>query len=106
KNAEDYRKALEDCRNAVDMGMDFPDVRAYVSMILHKLGQSDKAIRECDDIIGQYPENAMAHAFRSLIYGDKGDGNRAEADRRKTLELDPELIWMFGKNGSLPEADG
>ena len=57
--------------------------------------QFDKAHARIDRVIQSYPNVASLHFLKAQIYGVEGNGQGAEAELRKTLELDANYLNAY-----------
>ena len=58
----------------------------------YKTENFDKALLECEALIQTAPDLAKAYNYRGLVYDAMGQLEKAVADYREALRLDPELI--------------
>lgn len=67
---------------------------AYMYRLLsHKeIGEFDKALELADYMEALFPDRADGHAFRSLVYADMGEPEKAAAERQKAKSLNPDLM--------------
>ncbi len=67
---------------------------AYMYRLLcHKeIGEFDKALELADYMEALFPDRADGHAFRSLIYTDMGQPEKAEEEKQKAKLLNPNLM--------------
>lgn len=61
----------------------------------------DKAHARLDQVLGTYPNDASLHYLKGTIYGFQGNPQGAEAELRKTLELDSNYIAAYSALGAL-----
>ena len=61
----------------------------------------DKAHARLDQLLGSYPNSAALHYFKGQAYGMQGNASAAEAEFRKSLELDPNYIASYSALGAL-----
>jgi tetratricopeptide (TPR) repeat protein len=61
----------------------------------------DKAHARLDQLLGTYPNSAVLHYFKGQAYGIQGNASAAEAEFRKSLELDPNYIASYSALGAL-----
>ncbi|MDZ7749036.1 MAG: tetratricopeptide repeat protein [Halofilum sp. (in: g-proteobacteria)] len=67
------------------------DARRGLARTLMELGEHEAALRQFDRAIDAAPEFGAAYANRGILYDRMGRYERAMADYRKALELDPSL---------------
>jgi tetratricopeptide (TPR) repeat protein len=63
--------------------------------------QPDKAHARIDQVLGLYPNNASLHFLKARIYGAEQNAQGAEAELRKTLEIDSNYIAALSSLGAL-----
>jgi tetratricopeptide (TPR) repeat protein len=61
----------------------------------------DKAHARVDQALGAYPNVAWLHFIKAQAYGYQQNAQGAEAELRKTLELDPNYIAAYSALGAL-----
>jgi tetratricopeptide (TPR) repeat protein len=61
----------------------------------------DKAHSRIDQVMNSYPNNASLHYLKAQIYGIQHNAQGAEAELRKTLELDHNYIAAYSSLGAL-----
>jgi tetratricopeptide (TPR) repeat protein len=61
----------------------------------------DKAHARVDQALSSYPNNASLHYLKAQIYGIQHNGQGAEAELLKSLELDPNYLAAYSSLGSL-----
>jgi tetratricopeptide (TPR) repeat protein len=61
----------------------------------------DKGHARIDQAINGAPNNASLHFLKAQIYGYQHNGQGAEAELRKTLELDPNYVAAYSALGAL-----
>jgi tetratricopeptide (TPR) repeat protein len=60
-----------------------------------------KAHARIDQVLSAYPTNASLHYLKAQAYGFERNSAQAEAELRKTLELDPNYIAAYSALGAL-----
>jgi tetratricopeptide (TPR) repeat protein len=55
----------------------------------------DKAHSRVDQALGAYPNVAWLHFLKGQVYGYQGNGQAAEAEFRRTLEIDPNYLAAY-----------
>jgi tetratricopeptide (TPR) repeat protein len=65
------------------------------------LNEFNKAHARIDQVLKPYPNNAPLHFLKAQIYGLEHNSQGAEAELRKTLELDPNYIAAYSSLGAL-----
>jgi tetratricopeptide (TPR) repeat protein len=63
--------------------------------------EMSKAHARLDQILGAYPSNASLHYLKAQAYGFERNSTQAEAELRKTLDLDPNYIAAYSSLGAL-----
>jgi tetratricopeptide (TPR) repeat protein len=66
-----------------------------------RMNASDKAHARIDQVLKSYPNNASLHYLKAQIFGVERNPQGAEAELRKTLELDPNYIAAYSALGAL-----
>ncbi|HEY8187927.1 MAG TPA: tetratricopeptide repeat protein [Pyrinomonadaceae bacterium] len=61
----------------------------------------NKAHARIDQVLSAYPNNASLHYLKAQAYGFERNSAQAEAELRKTLELDPNYIAAYSALGAL-----
>ena len=61
----------------------------------------DKAHARLDQLLASYPNSATLHYFKGQAYGMQGNASAAEAELRKSLELDSNYIASYSALGAL-----
>jgi tetratricopeptide (TPR) repeat protein len=64
-------------------------------------GEIDKAHARLDQALSSYPNIAALHYLKAQAYGHQQKGQEAEAELRKTLELDGNYIAAYSSLGAL-----
>lgn len=86
--AEALEKALS-CSDGRIENMDY-DINYYLATAYYKMGERDKAIQVYDAIVALKEKEADAYYLRGVIYVEKGNLEKAQADFDKTMALTPE----------------
>src|SRR5256885_13454574 len=60
-----------------------------------------KAHARIDEVLNTYPTNASLHYLKAQAYGFERNSAQAEAELRKTLDLDPNYIAAYSALGAL-----
>jgi tetratricopeptide (TPR) repeat protein len=61
----------------------------------------NKAHARIDQVLSAYPANASLHYLKAQAYGFEHNSAQAEAELRKTLELDPNYLAAYSSLGAL-----
>lgn len=61
----------------------------------------NKAHARVDQLLSAYPANASLHYLKAQAYGFEHNSAQAEAELRKTLELDPNYLAAYSSLGAL-----
>lgn len=61
----------------------------------------NKAHARIDQVLNAYPTNASLHYLKAQVYGFERNSGQAEAELRKTLELDSNYIAAYSSLGAL-----
>ena len=86
-----YTEALESLDKAVDLGMtDDADVYFHKGYCLWKLKNPDGAVENLEKALELDPSKEMAYYLAVLVYGQKGNLDKAEEYTNILLELNPE----------------
>ncbi|MBQ8597450.1 MAG: tetratricopeptide repeat protein [Lachnospiraceae bacterium] len=86
--AEAFEKALA-CSDGRVVSMDY-DINYYLATAYYKMGEKDKAIQVYDAIVALKEKEEDAYYLRGVVYIEKGDLERAQADFDRTMKLNPE----------------
>lgn len=86
--AEAFEKSLA-CSDGRVVNMDY-DINYYLATAYYKMGEKDKAIQVYDAIVALKEKEADAYYLRGVIYTEKGNLEKAQADFDKTRVLAPE----------------
>src|SRR5690242_8465479 len=78
------------CREIIAAEPDHVDALQTLGATLHQLGQSDEALAWFDRALAVAPASAGVLANRAAVELDRGNIERAEADARAALAIDPE----------------
>lgn len=113
-----FDDALVHADKAVKVSSDDSKVRAWTAkaQILSQAGRYEEAVRECQDIMSQFPKQADVLEVRytlSNIYSLKGDSAKSEEQLRLILDVDPDAhlannnlgYQMADRNINLDEAE-
>ncbi len=91
------KQAAQDCARAVRLNPNSNQVRldrAYLSMVV---GDAATAQAEFDAVVAREPQNPRALFGRGLALAMRGDEAGGRADRRKALQIDPNVLrWVEG----------
>src|SRR5215831_3457856 len=79
---------------------DFNALNGLISLYARK-NDFDKAHATIDHALNSYPNNASLRYLKAQVYGFQHDPQNAEAELRKTLELDHNYIAAYTALGSL-----
>lgn len=66
-----------------------------------KTNQIDKAHSRIDQLLGSYPNNASLHYFKGQVYGLQSNVQGAEAEFRRSLELDSGYVAAYSALGAM-----
>ena len=86
--AEAFEKALA-CSDGRVVNMDY-DINYYLATAYYKMGEKDKAIQVYDAIVALKEKEEDAYYLRGVVYIEKGDLEKAQADFDKTIALNGE----------------
>lgn len=81
-------------------GTNFNALNGVINVYAGK-NELDKAHGRIDQALNSYPNTASLHYLKAQIYGLQRNGQGAEAELRKTLELDPNYIAAYSSLGAL-----
>lgn len=70
------------------------------------LGNPDKIIKACSEVIRADPKSRMGYLSRGSAYETKGDKARAIADYTKAIEIDPKAEYPYYKRAIAYEEKG
>ncbi len=85
------------------LSLDAVNFNALSGLIdLHaRQNETNKAHARIDEVLKSYPNNASLHFLKAQIYGFERNNQGAEAELRKTLELDSNYIAAYNALGAL-----
>jgi tetratricopeptide (TPR) repeat protein len=90
--------ALLDCKEALRLAPSDHMAGDSLGLVLLRLGKLDEAIDQYTRAIAGMGA-AASYMGRAIAFARKGDKARAEADRAKALELEPEAEAQFASYG-------
>ncbi len=61
----------------------------------------DKAHARIDQLLSSYPNSATLHYYKAQAYGFQGNNSGAEAELRKSLDIDPNYLASYSALGAL-----
>jgi tetratricopeptide (TPR) repeat protein len=94
-------EALANWENALKLdGVNFTALSGMVGMYAADQ-EFDKGHGRIDQAISTSPNNASLHFLKAQIYGYQHNAQGAEAELRKTLELDPNYVAAYSALGAL-----
>jgi tetratricopeptide (TPR) repeat protein len=94
-------EAVSNWENALKLdGANFTALSGMIGMFAADQ-QYDKGHARIDQAINVYPNNASLHFLKAQIYGYQHNREGAEAELRKTLELDPNYVGAYSALGAL-----
>ena len=85
--AEEFKKLSRRLRTMTIDSPESADLFMYRIMTHNALGEFDKSMELADYLAQLSDNNADAHAFRSLIYREMGDKEKAEAEMAEAVKL-------------------
>lgn len=91
-------KAIEDLSQAIELDPKLSSAYSYRAEAYRFMGMTKEALRDSMVAInlgGDSLSIASAHATRAKIYGQRGQHELAEAEFRKSMELNPRF-YVFG----------
>jgi CHAT domain-containing protein/Tfp pilus assembly protein PilF len=92
---EDFAKALENCKKAIEYNTNSPAFYTYLINSLQKLNQLDRADEYINNIIEIEPNNASAHYGMGFLYFKQQKWDEAMEYLDKAVELNPELLLAY-----------
>ena len=69
--------------------------------LYHQRKELGKAHARVDQALSSYPNNASLHYLKATVYGHEGNAQGAEAELRKTIELDSNYVTAYSALGAL-----
>ena len=81
-------------------GTNFNALSGLIRLYAHT-NELNKAHARIDQVLNTYPTNASLHYLKAQIYGFERNSGQAEAELRKTLELDSNYIAAYSSLGAL-----
>jgi tetratricopeptide (TPR) repeat protein len=66
-----------------------------------RTNELDKAHSRVDQALGQYPNVAWLHFLKGQVYGYQNNGQSAEAEYRRALEIDPNYLRAYSSLAAL-----
>lgn len=81
-------------------GTNFNALSGLIRLYAHQ-NQLSKAHARIDQVLNTYPTNASLHYLKAQAYGFEHNSGQAEAELRKTLELDSNYIAAYSSLGAL-----
>jgi len=103
---EDFGKALENCKKAVEHNTNSPAFYTYLINSLQKLNQLDEADEYVNNIIKAEPINDSAHYGIGFLYFKQKKWEEAMEYLDKAVELNPELLLAYRVKCDVYEAAG
>jgi tetratricopeptide (TPR) repeat protein len=100
-NLKKTDEAVSNWENALKLdGANFTALSGLIGMYAGNQ-EFDKGHARIDQAINSFPNNASLHFLKAQIYGYQHNGQGAEAELRKTLELDPNYVAAYSALGAL-----
>jgi tetratricopeptide (TPR) repeat protein len=94
-------EAIADWESALKIdGANFDALNGLTTHYVSKQ-ELDKAHGRIDQALGSYPNKAPLHFIKANVYGYQHNVQGAEAELRKTLELDPNYLAAYSSLGAL-----
>ena len=81
-------------------GTNFNALSGLIRLYAQK-NELNKAHARIDQVVNAYPTNASLHYLNAQAYGFERNSSQAEAELRKTLDLDPNYIAAYSALGAL-----
>jgi tetratricopeptide (TPR) repeat protein len=81
-------------------GTNFNALSGLIRLYARK-DELSKAHARIDQVLSAYPANASLHYLKAQAYGFERNSAQAEAELRKTLDLDPNYIAAYSSLGAL-----
>lgn len=86
---------LEACDRAIKLRTDESSYFKNRGLVKLRLGQLDDAIRDYDHSIALDERNSGAYYGRAQAHSRKGESELARQDRKRALELNPQIVEVF-----------
>ena len=107
---DDWRRKLAACTVSIDSGVQEGAVlgAAYLHRChaLVEMGESRRAVSDCNRALRIDPENAEAYRLRGIAYQDQGRYRRAVQSYDEALRIDPQLAGAYQGRGFAHKALG
>lgn len=88
----EYKKLTVELRKATINEPGFYEGYIYRLLSHTAIGEYDKAIDLAEYIENLYPDRADSHAFKYFIYKTQGDTSKAEIEKSKAQNINPEMV--------------
>jgi tetratricopeptide (TPR) repeat protein len=99
ENKDDEAAAFYENALSID-GTNFNALSGIIRLHARR-NELNKAHARIDQILNSNPSNASLHYLKAQIYGFEHNSDQAEAELRRTLELDPNYIAAYSSLGAL-----
>lgn len=102
-NLRDFKKAKESYERALALKSDYSEVRYNLCGLYLTVSDWDAAVRECSAASEDFLYKSRDRAYTSLgvAYYNKGEFEKAENAFKKSLELNPALVYTHNELGKL-----
>lgn len=87
----EYRKLTSSLRKLTINDPSFYEGYIYRLLSHTRIGEYDKALQLADYIENLYPDRTDAHAFRYFIYKEMGDEQKAQEEKLKAEQINPDI---------------
>lgn len=100
ENKMDEATALYERALAID-NANFDALNGLINNIYSRQRRFDLAHQHVDQAINSQPNNASLHYLKAQVYGFEHNGQGAESELRRALEIDPNYLAAYSSLGAL-----
>lgn len=96
----EYKKAIKDYTNAINIKQDFNDVYFNRGISYFRIDEYKKSLSDFTYFIKNVPDNPYAYFYRGNSYSNLYNYDSAVADYTKAIELKPDYIDAYYNRGN------